>query len=146
MSRSSNWVSRLRLCNSDTLCVLHGPIRLFVAINHQENEVPNLNWVVFRPCQGKEPAWKQCNNSTIPTFEPSYRSTIDELRASKIWSWKVRCVSTTLPLVMCRGDVSKYPDLVAQNGFRTEIPRFHPSVSRAHLHVGSWNLVCAPLL
>ena len=29
--------------NCSTLCVLHGPMRFFVATNHQENEVPNLD-------------------------------------------------------------------------------------------------------
>ena len=65
----------------------------------------------------KGTAWKQCNNSTIPTFEPSYRSAIDELRVPKVWSWKVRWASTTLPLVICRADGRKHPDFVAEKVF-----------------------------
>jgi len=38
---------------------------------------------------------------------------------------------------MCQGDVRKHPDFVAQNGFWTEISRFHPDVSRGHFHLSS---------
>ena len=141
MSRSSNQPFKPRLCNSHTLWLLHRPIRLFVAINHQEISVPNLCWVVFA-WEGKNIVPERWANSCCMTWQPSYLSTIDDPQGPTTWSWKVRVSSFTLWRAISSHEVRKYPDFIVENVFffnifSIQIPQLQHIVTFDRGHFGA---------